>query len=383
MIKFSVFFRFGGRLFHLLLGDFAVKRIIPLLFLMCMLSSCVSVDISREDNTVTTSEMTAEVITTTAPSSEADVISLPTESVEDIQTDTQATAEDEPALPTFAFPEEFYSELKALFAEYSINRNCDGDPISCTCNPEYEQVDADGNITTPRDRCMSVYFLDIESGYEMSVNTGVHYPVASVVKIPFCNMIYRKLANGEIDPDFEITYEKRHQFHGTGVVNKGNYGDVYTVSQLLKLAITESDNTAYEMLKDLVSWDEFVEYCQDIGYTHEQDLRKLKQKLCVESASAAGRDMADFITSDSEYVDTYKYDLTHTKNRMIKSSYTVYRKYGWTNFAFHDVAYVDAPHPYVLVILSNLEGEDKSDYRLFASVTALVEKYSQESRELI
>lgn len=368
-----------------------MKRILPLLLTVCMLTSCMNITVSHEEDvtTVQTSEITQAPVVTTVPETEEQVTTAaPTEATEITEATTPEPIEEEPVeeeliVPTFAFPEEFYTELEALFEEYSINRNCDGDPISCTCNPEYERLDADGNVIVPRDRCMSVYFLDIESGYEMSINTGVHYPVASVVKIPFCNMIYRKITDGVIDPDFELTYEKRHYFHGTGIVNQGEFGDVYTVSQLLKLAITESDNTAYEMLKDLVSWDDFCEYCRDIGYTHEEDLRKLKQKLCIESASAAGRDMADFLRSDSAYVDTYKYDLTHTKNRMIKSSYTVYRKYGWTNFAFHDVAYVDAPHPYVLIILSNLEGEEKPDYTLFASVTALVEKYSQENRELI
>lgn len=364
-----------------------MKRLIPCILCLCMLSSCVDISVTREpsvtdtldtsQSAVSSFDTTESSVVTTPPNTEEEATTATTE--ESVISQTEVTSE-ESTVPAFSFPDEFYEELEILFEEYSINRNCDGDEASCTCNPEYEKLDADGNIIIPRDRCMSVYYLDIESGYELSVNTGVHYPVASVVKIPFCNMIYRKITDGEIDPDFGIVYEKRHYFHGTGVVNKGNYGDVYTVSQLLKLAITESDNTAYEMLKDLVSWDEFCDYCRGIGYTHEEDLRKLKQKLCIESASAAGKDMANFLRSDSEYVDTYKYDLTHTKNRMIKSKYTVYRKYGWTGFAFHDVAYVDAPYPYVLVILSNLEGEDKADYNLFAAVTSLVEKYSQQNR---
>lgn len=283
----------------------------------------------------------------------------------------------ESAVPLFEFPEEFYTRLNDIFARYSLNLNCNGDPTKCTCNPEFEEIAEDGTIITPRDRVMSIYFYDIETGYEAWINQGVHYPVASIVKIPYCVYIYEKLTSGEISPDLVLTYEKRHYFHGTGLIVKGNFGDRYTVLQLLKLAITESDNVAFEMLKDLSTWEDFEAYCKERGYTHETDTRKRKQKLCLESAGVSGRMLAQFLRSDSPFVDDFKYDLTHTKNRMITSTYTVYRKYGWANFAFHDVAYIEAPYPYVLAVLTNIEGEEKPDYALYHEVSMLVEEFSQ------
>lgn len=374
-----------------------MKRIACLLLCVCLLCSCADITVRREENVtdapatdgawVSEPDVTAEPVESEPPATVSDTQTEPdaTEAVtvateppaEQTQASSEATETVPPEPAAFEFPEEFYTRLNDIFTQFSLNLNCDGDPIKCTCNPEYEALDAEGNVITPRDRCMSIYFYDVETGSELYVNSGVHYPVASVVKIPYCTMIYEKITAGEIDPELVLTYEKRHYFHGTGLVNKGNYGDTYTVMQLLKLAITESDNTAYEMLKDLVSWDDFTAYCQNAGYTHEEDLRSKKQKLCLESAGASGRLLANFLRSESEFVDAYKYDLTHTKNKMITSTYTVYRKYGWTNFAFHDVAYIDAPHPYVLVILSNIEGEERPDYTLFANVSMLIEEYSQ------
>lgn len=374
-----------------------MKRIACLLLCVCLLCSCADITVRREENVtdapatdgawVSEPDVTAEPVESEPPATVSDTETEPdaTEAVtvateppaEQTQVSSEATETVPPEPAAFEFPEEFYTRLNDIFTQFSLNLNCDGDPIKCTCNPEYEALDAEGNVITPRDRCMSIYFYDVETGSELYVNSGVHYPVASVVKIPYCTMIYEKITAGEIDPELVLTYEKRHYFHGTGLVNKGNYGDTYTVMQLLKLAITESDNTAYEMLKDLVSWDDFTAYCQNAGYTHEEDLRSKKQKLCLESAGASGRLLANFLRSESEFVDAYKYDLTHTKNKMITSTYTVYRKYGWTNFAFHDVAYIDAPHPYVLVILSNIEGEERPDYTLFANVSMLIEEYSQ------
>lgn len=322
--------------------------------------------VTTPEVTTTTEATTTEPVTTTPE---------PTTEPEPVVT--------EPVVPPFEFPEEFYTRLNDIFIKYNLNLNCNGDPIKCTCKPEFEKIAEDGTVITPRDRVMSVYFYDIETGFETWINKGVHYPVASIVKIPYCVYIYEKLTSGEISPDLVLTYEKRHYFHGTGLIVKGSFGDQYTVLQLLKLAITESDNVAYEMLKDLSTWEEFTDYCIENGYTHETDTRAKYQKICLESAGASGRMLARFLRSDSPFVESFKYDLTHTKNRMITSTYTVYRKYGWTKFAFHDVAYIDAPHPYVLVVLTNIEGEERVDYVLYNEVSMLVEEFSQARGETL
>lgn len=369
-----------------------MKKLIALILCIALLSSC-TVTVRREEDTtalpdITTAEptteppaeTTAEATTepTTQPTTEAATTEAATEATTiTSETATEATtateAVTEPPVAEPIFDDSFYTRLSDLFAKYGINQKHDIDP-------EFEEKDASGKVITPRDKCVSVYYYDIETGYELYINEGVHYPVASVVKIPFCTMLYEKITAGELDGEMLLTYEARHKFHGTGVVNKGQYGDQYTVLQLLKLSITESDNTAYEMLKDLVSWEDFERYMQEHGSSHSKDTRARKQKVCLESAGSWGRIMAEFLRSDSPYVEAYKYDLTHTKNKMINSTYTVYRKYGWTQYAFHDIAYVVAPKPYVLAVLTNLEGEAREDYAFYYALSALVEEYALAGR---
>ncbi len=163
---------------------------------------------------------------------------------------------------------------------------------------------------------------------------------------------------------------------GTGIIQDGEVRDQYTVMELLELAVIRSDNIAYQMLKDLISWDDFAEYCADYGCTHEIDTRLTQQKICTESAGAYARILAQFLESDNPYVETFKSHLAITRIPMIKSSYTLYRKYGWTQYAFHDIAYVEAEHPYVLAILTNLEGEESEDYDLYEEISYLIEGYA-------
>lgn len=292
---------------------------------------------------------------------------------------TEPPPEEIQPLEEFEFPEEFYTLMDAILEKYQLNLNCECG-ADCACKTEYEVVAEDGTVIEPREKVVSVYYYDINSGFEYSLNPGAHYPVASSVKIPFCTMIYKKIAAGELSADTVLTYEKRHYFEGTGVIVQGDFGQEFTVSQLLTLAITRSDNVAYEMLKDLVTWDEFAEYLGAIGCTHPQDVRRSKQKLCCESAGAYGRDLAEFLRSDIEASDVYKADLLNTRVKMIVSDYPIFRKYGWTNFAFHDIAYVDAPRPYVLAVLTNLEGEQQSDYKMYREISQLIEKASQKEK---
>lgn len=279
----------------------------------------------------------------------------------------------QPIREGFSFPDEFGDRLNEMLDRYYVNLNCDPETEPCGCKPEAEPVAEEGAALG--NRVVSLYYCDLESGYEIYVNSGVHYPVASTVKIPFCILVYDRIASGDIDPEMVLTYEKRHYFGGSGVIVKGDFGQQFTVLELLELAITRSDNVAYEMLKDLVSWDDFRQFLSDNGMTHEEDLRRYKQKICPESAKTYGMILKDFLLSDNSYVETLKEDLLETRNKMIVSQYPVYRKYGWTNYAFHDIAYIDAPHPYIFAVLSNMNGE-KDDYALIKELSYLFEEYA-------
>ncbi|MCD7784437.1 MAG: class A beta-lactamase-related serine hydrolase [Oscillospiraceae bacterium] len=350
-----------------------LRRIISVVLIASLLfCACGSVEIETRGSEVTIYTTEATTVTTT----EATTTEVTTSEVITEATTTVATTEPEPEVVTidFSFPDEFFTELQEIFDRYGVNLNCDGDEEDCSCDIYNETTDEDGNVI--REKVVSIYYMDLETGYSFEINSGVHYPVASCVKIPFVVYLYEKLAAGEIDGDTVLTYEKRHYMGGTGIIQNGEVGDKYTVLELLELSVIRSDNIAYQMLKDLISWDEFAGYCTEKGCTHEIDTRLTQEKICTESAGAYARILAEFLESDNPYVETFKSHLAITRIPMIKSSYTLYRKYGWTNYAFHDIAYVEAEHPYVLAILTNLEGEDSADYSLYSEISYLIEGYA-------
>lgn len=342
---------------------------------LTVLSSCGGAGVS--DAKINGGEVTIETFSNSLY--EPDETKAPAETIGEISFEEPAAEPEEENAPpeeSFEFPPEFFEEMAEIVKNYGLNEGCD-DTDECLCEPERETVAEDGTVTEPRAKTMSVYFCDLESGYEYMLNPGAHYPVASTVKIPFCTYIYQKIDAGEIDPEQVLTYEQRHYFGGTGVIVEGDFGQQFTVSELLTLAITRSDNVAYEMLKDIVSLDELSEFLIEKGCDHETDVRTSKQKICCRSAGVYGKIMAEYLRSDGASVEKFKEDLLNTRLKMIVADSPVYRKYGWAGYSFHDIAYVDAKRPYVLAILTNLENEGNSDLVLFRDVSKLIERYSQ------
>lgn len=302
----------------------------------------------------------------------------PAETLPPISTDDITAAEPEPVYhEVFEFPQEFYDELSGIIEKYGLNEDCDGSE-ECLCEPENELLDEEGNVIIPRKKTLSIYFKDIRSGYELNINPGAHYPVASTVKAPFCAFVFEKIDAGLIDPDQLLTYEERHYFEGTGEIVKGEFGQQYTVRELLRLMITQSDNVAYEMLKDIVDWQEFSAFLSDNGCPHDIDIRQSKQKICTRSAGAYCKILYDYLSSGEPSAESFGEDLQSTRLKMIDSAYKTYRKYGWAGYSFHDIAFVDAPRPYLLAILSNLENVENADLPVFREISRLIERYCQD-----
>lgn len=344
---------------------------------MILLCACRGAGISAPETTPKR-EVTVETFGTIAEIQPEETVTEPSETLPQTDTEPEVTEPDpEPEFfEEFEFPDEFYTRMEELLAKYGLNEECDN-TLECGCAPEYEILDEEGNVIEPRRKSLSIYFYDLNSGFEYVLNPGAHYPIASTVKIPFCTLIYERISAGELDPETVLTYEERHYFEGTGEIVLGEFGQEYTVAELLQLAITISDNVAYEMLRDVLKWDDFSPYLSENGCTHEQDIRRYSQKICTESAGAYGRILANFLRSESEYAEVFKNDLANTRLKMLVSDYPIYRKYGWAGYSFHDIAYVDAPRPYILAVLSNLENEDNADLVVFREISRLIEEYSQ------
>lgn len=223
---------------------------------------------------------------------------------------------------------------------------------------------------------VSVYYRDLGSGAEYEYRALDKYPAASVIKAPYCMYVYSLISQGKADPDQTFVYTEEYTQGGTGLIQKMELGTELTLRQLLALAVRESDNIAFAMLRKAFPVSGYKAFVADIGLQFPEDIRwAANSLLCARDAGIYMTAIDRFIRSDSHGPDL-EYDMRRTRYPLIRSSYPMARKYGWMEGAYHDAAIVYAPHPYVLVILSDRDGGTREDRAMFADISRLIEQVS-------
>ena len=106
---------------------------------------------------------------------------------------------------------------------------------------------------------------DLATGWSSSVNAGEQMPAASTIKIPVMVEVFKQLAAGDFDLNRMVTLQQSDRDWGWGDLANAPGGSRYSVSKLLTLMITESDNTATNMLIRLVGRRSINAEMQELG----------------------------------------------------------------------------------------------------------------------
>lgn len=96
----------------------------------------------------------------------------------------------------------------------------------------------------------SIYVWDYESGKYADINAQKVYPTASIIKIPVLIQLFKAIEMGMIKLDDKIAMTEYYKSEGSGSLQFKGVNSVYTVDDLARVMITESDNSATNMLMD-------------------------------------------------------------------------------------------------------------------------------------
>jgi beta-lactamase class A len=99
---------------------------------------------------------------------------------------------------------------------------------------------------------IGVMVEDLTTGLSSSINAGGSMPAASTIKIPVMVEVFRQLSLGTFDLNRTVTLQGSDRDWGWGDLSDARLGSHYSVARLLNLMITNSDNTAANMLIRLV-----------------------------------------------------------------------------------------------------------------------------------
>lgn len=95
---------------------------------------------------------------------------------------------------------------------------------------------------------MGIYFEDLKTGQKWTYNADALFPSASLVKIPIMASLYSQMAKGELTKTEKLVLSKADKLGGSGSLHRNKNGTRYSVQNLIYKMITESDNTACNLL---------------------------------------------------------------------------------------------------------------------------------------
>ena len=226
---------------------------------------------------------------------------------------------------------------------------------------------------------ISVYFENLETGFVFEHNADYVHFGASISKAPYAMYIYKRAEAGLADLDRYVTFTWADWWGGSGVIHHGyQLGASFTVRELLRLNLSESDNNATLMLQRIHGLEGYRNFIREIGGSPNQIGNPvMNTNMTVSEAGLIARVIFDYLESDSIYSQEFRAALLDNQFPFIVSDYPIASKTGWTApHAWHDMAIVYAPSPFILVIFSQRSGWTDADYEDFAEISMAFQQFN-------
>ena len=225
---------------------------------------------------------------------------------------------------------------------------------------------------------VGIYTLDGKTGYEYNPNQLVNS--ASTIKASYAVFVLEQCEKRGLDPaKTYITYQSRHYHTGSGVIiNSGRYGSSYSVEYLISVLLSESDNIAFEMLKDKFTISDFYVYNRSIG--GENDGLQWGRGSVIQRRNEWVA-LYKYITGGRPYSQLLRRSITGTKYSFIADGladqHSVMYKSGWvfkSSYPAHcDCAIIDEDYLIIVLTQDSTVGSGRKD--AIAAVAKAAEAY--------
>jgi len=133
---------------------------------------------------------------------------------------------------------------------------------------------------------VSVAVRNVANAFDFSYNDDVRMGSASTIKVPMLVEAIRQVRDGALSLDSEYKIAREQCCDGSGVINYLHDGLAVTLKDLLTLMIIVSDNTATNVLIDIIGMDNVNSTLRGWGYTGTI----LQRKMYDWSGIAQGKD---------------------------------------------------------------------------------------------
>lgn len=231
--------------------------------------------------------------------------------------------------------------------------------------PEDDLKKEIAEITKDKKGFYSYYFKDLKSERSFGISQNQIETGASVNKLPIIAALYYLDNQGKIDLDDRVTIQKDDvQDYGTGSIRYQEMPQTYSLKNLAKLALKNSDNTAAHVISITVGEDRVQELVDSWGMT-QTDMTN--NKTTVYDMSLLYQRIYDGkITTPAKSKELLGFMMdTDFEDRLAKglpSGVKISHKTGDGEGFVHDVGIIETENnAYYLGVMTSDIGEDEEE----------------------
>jgi beta-lactamase class A len=137
-----------------------------------------------------------------------------------------------------------------------------------------------------------IVIKDLRFNWEISYNKDKLFPSASMVKLPIMPVCFLAAQEGRIDLNRRVVLKSSDKFPGSGILKDVRPGAAFTVEELIGLMIYDSDNTATNMLTNMLSIDYLNRVFDSLGIKNTNLSRR------VADFSSRNRGIENYTTAE-------------------------------------------------------------------------------------
>ena len=120
-----------------------------------------------------------------------------------------------------------------------------------------------------------IWVEDLDTGWVTGHLSTKRFPAASVVKVPILAACFQAAQDGDLRLDEKVVLRGADKVNGSGLLKTMPNGSGWTVERLIELMVTESDNTATNLLIRRIGFDALNQSFQRMGLAHTRLSRKM------------------------------------------------------------------------------------------------------------
>jgi beta-lactamase class A len=218
-----------------------------------------------------------------------------------------------------------------------------------------------------------VYAYNLTDKQEFGINQDEIFPAASLMKLPMILTLYQEAEAGKIDLESVYVLKTADKKTGAGVIQYKPEGAKYTYRELSQLMGRYSDNTAFNVVRQLLGDEKIQGTIDDLGMTKTSlgkdetsatDIGLFFRKFYAQSLLSRNHrdEILDYLTktADEDWIPAG-----------VPEGVRVTHKVGKETNSFSDAGIIFGKEPFVLVILSK-EASEKEALKALPEITKIV-----------